>query len=114
MTNLNQNINCDRLIAPKKSSIAFQLSNAAENNVIDLTEDEVQHSTPLTLAENVEKGMETAQVPENYTEDRNRWYCNICKRGGELLCCDRCPRAFHLAWYNFSSWIMCNIMIVLV
>ncbi|RHY25597.1 hypothetical protein DYB32_008207 [Aphanomyces invadans] len=29
--------------------------------------------------------------------DHNRWYCNICKDGGELLCCDRCPRAFHTA-----------------
>nr|CCA17522.1 conserved hypothetical protein [Albugo laibachii Nc14] len=31
--------------------------------------------------------------------DHNRWYCNLCKDGGELLCCDRCPRAFHLKWY---------------
>ncbi|OQR88744.1 hypothetical protein THRCLA_22801, partial [Thraustotheca clavata] len=36
---------------------------------------------------------------ESHSErsDFNRWYCNICKDGGELLCCDRCPRAFHTA-----------------
>ena len=26
----------------------------------------------------------------------NRNHCNICKERGELLCCDNCPRSFHL------------------
>ncbi|OQR91516.1 hypothetical protein ACHHYP_04610 [Achlya hypogyna] len=34
---------------------------------------------------------------DNERGDHNRWYCNVCKDGGELLCCDRCPRAFHTA-----------------
>ncbi|EQC40453.1 hypothetical protein SDRG_02348 [Saprolegnia diclina VS20] len=34
---------------------------------------------------------------ERRGSDHNRWYCNVCKDGGELLCCDRCPRAFHTA-----------------
>lgn len=35
--------------------------------------------------------------------DHNRWYCNICKDGGELLCCDRCPRAFHMNCLGMSE-----------
>jgi len=26
----------------------------------------------------------------------NHEYCDYCKEGGDLLCCDQCPAAFHL------------------
>ncbi|CDQ57127.1 unnamed protein product [Oncorhynchus mykiss] len=32
-------------------------------------------------------------VPE---DDPNEDWCAVCQNGGELLCCDRCPKVFHL------------------
>ena len=29
-------------------------------------------------------------------EDEHMEFCRVCKEGGELLCCDSCPSAYHL------------------
>jgi hypothetical protein len=30
----------------------------------------------------------------------NHEFCDSCKEGGDLLCCDRCPASFHLQCHN--------------
>ena len=36
-------------------------------------------------------------LPDYYSEDSNFDICATCQETGNLLCCDRCPRAFHLS-----------------
>lgn len=38
-------------------------------------------------------GSEKKADPE---EDPNEDWCAVCQNGGELLCCDKCPKVFHL------------------
>lgn len=38
---------------------------------------------------------EGPQAPEEEGDDEHQEFCRICKDGGELLCCDSCPSAYH-------------------
>ncbi|XP_044199814.1 transcription intermediary factor 1-alpha isoform X5 [Thunnus albacares] len=56
----------------------------------DLTPGKEQHPQPAAQQPESEKRAE----PE---EDPNEDWCAVCQNGGELLCCDKCPKVFHLS-----------------
>jgi hypothetical protein len=49
----------------------------------------------LALADEVDSGRYPSM--NRYKDDDHHDLCFICKDGGELLCCDFCPKAVHLA-----------------
>ena len=50
--------------------------------------------TPKRARTDAPGGKNVAEVIEE--DDSDDW-CSECFQGGDLLCCDACPRAFHLA-----------------
>lgn len=39
---------------------------------------------------------EGTQAVEDEEDDEHQEFCRVCKDGGELICCDMCPSAYHI------------------
>ncbi|KAK7896334.1 hypothetical protein WMY93_021659 [Mugilogobius chulae] len=52
----------------------------------------------LPVSSKQEKSPEKPQTEKRAEpeEDPNEDWCAVCQNGGELLCCDKCPKVFHL------------------
>lgn len=60
---------------------------SAKANLPDSTG--VQSQTP-------QQGEQQSEKTPEIDEDPNEDWCAVCQNGGELLCCDKCPKVFHL------------------
>lgn len=53
---------------------------------------------PLLIANPVaQRGTEQVQPDQDNAEMESEDFCAVCLIGGDLLCCDRCPKVFHLS-----------------
>lgn len=66
----------------------------------DLEEDShfAPSQRPLLIANPVaQRGAEEVQPNQDNAEMESEDFCAVCLIGGDLLCCDRCPKVFHLS-----------------
>ncbi|XP_069753393.1 tripartite motif-containing protein 66 isoform X3 [Narcine bancroftii] len=93
----SRNITLDSTLTPPNSNPPppqqCELDDAAITT--DLLPDDAAFPSPLDDKKASEAN--TLLTPEAAgATDNNEDYCAVCLNGGELLCCDRCPKVFHL------------------
>ena len=65
----------------------------SENSSLQLDLEDQAYSPNVDIDDDEEE--EEEEVMDD-SEGEHADYCFLCKDGGELLCCDRCPLAYHL------------------
>uniref|UniRef100_A0A1A8NEK7 Tripartite motif containing 66 n=2 Tax=Nothobranchius rachovii TaxID=451742 RepID=A0A1A8NEK7_9TELE len=80
-----------------EQAVVFELDpevEAEQGHLLELEDEsdvvEVDHGEDQSLEQECEAGAEPEQME---SED----FCAVCLNGGDLLCCDRCPKVYHLS-----------------
>lgn len=71
----------------------FLISQAAEQTQsppVDPPSVDQKHSNGISI-------MKKSPVTQEVNPIENEDFCAVCLNGGELLCCDHCPKVFHLS-----------------
>ncbi|XP_002155989.2 E3 ubiquitin-protein ligase TRIM33 isoform X1 [Hydra vulgaris] len=67
--------------------------------IVNVKEERKSPENNLTAASFSENGInqEEYQCESGFDESQNNEdYCGVCRNGGQLLCCDTCPKVYHL------------------
>lgn len=67
-----------------------------EAGVVQMDDDEDQRPDLCCLLEEGDSSMEQPEAGAATEETESEDFCAVCLNGGDLLCCDRCPKVFHL------------------
>lgn len=68
----------------------------SETSSLQFTDDQQELEEYSPSVDKEEEDEEEEEEAMDDSEGEHADFCHLCKDGGELLCCDHCPLAYHL------------------
>ena len=94
---------------PKGNGIALPLSSSNLHDDTNAPTSENKLSTGRAIGKVI--------IYKQNSDDPSEDWCAVCHNGGDLLCCDQCPKVFHLGCYvpsltEFPRFVLSRLLLL--
>lgn len=74
-----------------------EVQESHQEEVYGPDQEELDQPGPGEVDRTETKELDEGTKPDRWEEEESDDFCAVCLNGGDLLCCDRCPKVYHLS-----------------